>query len=70
MRSFEYDYLLETPISHQQGMTLRALGEYRGRQVLYAEQSPEVLETLRKVAVIQSTESSKRRARRPIMKRS
>jgi Fic family protein len=41
-------------------MTLRALGEYRGRQVLYAEQSPEVLETLRRVALIQSTESSNR----------
>lgn len=60
MRSFEYDYLLETPISHQMAMTLRALGEYRGRQVLYAEQSPEVLETLRKAAMIQSTESSNR----------
>lgn len=41
-------------------MTLRALGEYRGRQVLYAEQSPEVLETLRRVAMVQSTESSNR----------
>lgn len=60
MRSFEYDYLLETPISHHLAMTLRALGEYRGRQVLYAEQSPDVLETLRKAAMIQSTESSNR----------
>ncbi len=60
MRSFEYDYLLETPISHLQGMTLRALGEYHGREALYVEQSPEVLETLRKVAMVQSTESSNR----------
>jgi len=30
---------------------LRALGEYRGRQVLYAEQSPEVLEALREAAM-------------------
>jgi Fic family protein len=60
MRSFEYDYLFETHISHLQGMTLRALGEYRGRQALYVEQSPEVLETLRKVAMVQSTESSNR----------
>ena len=60
MRSLEYDYLLETPISHLQGMTLRALGEYRGRQALYVEQSPEVLETLRKVAMVQSAESSNR----------
>jgi len=60
MRSFEYEYLLETPISHHLAMTLRALGEYRGREVLYAEQSPDVLETLRKAAMIQSTESSNR----------
>ena len=60
MRSFEYDYLLETPISHLQGIILRALGEYSGRQALYVEQSPEVLETLRKVAMVQSTESSNR----------
>jgi Fic family protein len=60
MRSFEYDYLLETPITHMQGMTLRALGEYRGREALYREQSPELLETLRKVAMVQSVESSNR----------
>lgn len=41
-------------------MTVRALGEFRGRQVLYSEQSPEVLETLRRVAMVQSTESSNR----------
>ena len=60
MRSFEYDYLLEAPISHIQGMTLRALGEYRGREALYIQQSPELLETLRKVAMVQSVESSNR----------
>ncbi|MEW6669726.1 MAG: Fic family protein [Thermodesulfobacteriota bacterium] len=60
MKSFEFDYLLETPITHKQAMTLRTLGEYRGRQALNAEQSPEVLETLRKVAMVQSTESSNR----------
>jgi Fic family protein len=60
MRSFEHGYLLETPISHSLAMTLRAIGEFRGRQVLYSEQSPEVLETLRRVAMIQSVESSNR----------
>jgi len=60
MRSFEHSYLLETPISHALAMTLRGLGEFRGRQVLYSEQSPEVLETLRRVAMIQSVESSNR----------
>jgi Fic family protein len=60
MRSFEHGYVLETPISHSLAMTLRAIGEFRGRQVLYSEQSPEVLETLRRVAMIQSVESSNR----------
>jgi Fic family protein len=41
-------------------MAVRALGEFRGRQVLYSEQSPEMLETLRRVAMVQSTESSNR----------
>jgi Fic family protein len=60
MRSFEHGYLLETAISHSLAMTLRGLGEFHGRQVLYSEQSPEVLETLRRVAMIQSVESSNR----------
>jgi Fic family protein len=41
-------------------MTMRGLGEFRGRQRLYAEQFPEVLDKLRQVAMIQSTESSNR----------
>jgi Fic family protein len=60
MRSFEYGYLLETAISHRLLMAMRELGEFRGRQGLYTEQFPEVLETLRQVALIQSTESSNR----------
>jgi Fic family protein len=39
---------------------MRALGEFRGRQVLYARQAPEVLETLRRAAIVQSVESSNR----------
>jgi Fic family protein len=60
MRSFEHGYLMETPLSHSLLMAMRTLGEFRGRQGLYAQQSPEVLETLRRVAVVQSTESSNR----------
>ena len=32
MRSFEHGYLLETPISHELLMAVRAVGEFRGRQ--------------------------------------
>jgi Fic family protein len=60
MKSFEHGYLYDTPLSHLFAMSLRALGEYRGRQELYVKQSPEVLETLRRVAMIQSAESSNR----------
>lgn len=60
MRSFEYGYFLETPLSHGFLMTMRSLGEFKGRQTLYADQFPEVLDTLRRVAIIQSTESSNR----------
>src|SRR3989338_4961668 len=60
MRSFEHGYFLEQPISQDLLMTVRALGEHRGRQALYHEQSPELLETLRRVALVQSVESSNR----------
>lgn len=40
--------------------TLRAVGEHRGRQALFFKQSPEVLESLKEVAIIESSESSNR----------
>jgi Fic family protein len=39
---------------------LRRLGEHKGRQELYRRQAPEMLESLRRVALIESTESSNR----------
>jgi Fic family protein len=60
MKSFEHDYLQHQPINQKLLMTVRALGEFRGRQDLYRDQFPEVLETLKKVAMIQSVESSNR----------
>lgn len=60
MRFFEYGYFLETPLSHALLIAMRSLGEFRGRQALYADQFPEVLATLRHAAIVQSTESSNR----------
>ncbi len=40
--------------------TFRTIGEYKGKQNLYQEQSPQTLSRLREVAIIQSTESSNR----------
>jgi hypothetical protein len=60
MRSLEQGYLFDVPISHLLLKAIHTVGEFRGRQRLYTEQFPEVLETLRRVAVIQSTESFNR----------
>ncbi len=60
MKSFEHDYFIHQPISQDLLMSVRSLGEFRGRQALYRDQFPEVLETLNRVAMIQSTESSNR----------
>lgn len=60
MHSLSPEYLSKLRFDAQQLATLRALGEYRGKQRLYVAQSPEVLKDLRQVAVIESTESSNR----------
>ena len=60
MHSLTPDYIAKLRFDTQQLATLRALGEYRGKQRLYIAQSPEVLSDLRQVAVVESTESSNR----------
>ena len=60
MHSLLPDYLAKLRFDARQLATLRALGEYRGKQQLYVAQSPDVLSDLRQVAVVESTESSNR----------
>lgn len=60
MQSLSPDYLAKLRFNAQHLATLRALGEYRGRQQLFVAQSPDVLSDLRQVAVVESTESSNR----------
>lgn len=60
MTSFEPEFLERQTLTHQILSTIRRLGEFKGRESLYKQQTPAVLETLRQVAVIQSTESSNR----------
>jgi Fic family protein len=60
MKSFENDYYLDQPISQKTLISVRTLGEYKGKETLFKEQFPEVLKTLQQVAIIQSTESSNR----------
>lgn len=60
MTSFEPPFLDTPRFSAQHGATLRALGQYRGRQELFRKQAPEALEALREAALIESSESSNR----------
>src|SRR6185295_10975338 len=58
--SFENGVLDRQPINHGLLQTVRLVGEYRGKQALFKQQSPQVLDALRENAIIQSTESSNR----------
>jgi len=60
MTSFTQAYLAKLVVPQQIIPMIRKLGEHKGRQELYKKQAPEMLENLRQVALIQSTESSNR----------
>ena len=59
MWSFRNKRLLE-PVDVTVVNMVGALGRYQGRQELYQHQSPQILETLRQIAVVESTEASTR----------
>jgi len=60
MKSLHPEFLQRQPITQNILQTIRRIAEYKGKQDLYKEQSPQILETLRQAAIIQSTESSNR----------
>lgn len=60
MASLIEEYLKNLKFTQHQLATLRAVGEHRGRQALFIKQAPEALESLRQVAMIESSESSNR----------
>jgi hypothetical protein len=47
-------------LTHDVVSTIRSIGEGKGKQDLFQERAPDVLENLRQVAIIESTESSNR----------
>jgi len=59
MWSFRNDRLLE-PVDITVLNLATALGRFQGRQELYKQQAPQILETLRQHAIIESTEASNR----------
>lgn len=60
MQSLSPDFLAALRHDGLQLATLRAIGEYQGKQKLYAMQSPETLAGLKQIAIVESTESSNR----------
>ena len=60
MRSVNLNYLKAIKLSLVQASSLKKIGEFKGKQALFARQTPEILESLKKVAQIESTESSNR----------
>lgn len=60
MKSFEKGLVEKQRVTQDLLQSVRQLGEFKGREALYRAQAPQVLETLRQAAIIQSTESSNR----------
>ncbi len=60
MKSITRDKLDSLQLPQNLITTIRLIGEYKGKQDLYKQQKPEVIENLRQVAIVQSTESSNR----------
>jgi len=60
MKSLDIRYLSKLSFSSEQAASMKRIGESKGKQELFSRQTPEVLETLRQAAVIESSESSNR----------
>jgi len=60
VKSLQQEFLEQQAIPIEVGGLLQAVGESKGRQDLYRHQTPQVLDSLRQVAIIESTESSNR----------
>jgi Fic family protein len=60
MSSISPKYLNSLSFSQDQISTLRTIGEYCGKQELFRRQRPEILQSLRTIAIVESSESSNR----------
>src|SRR4051812_23492537 len=60
MASLIAEVLDNLALTHEVVAAVRQIGEGKGKQDLFKERAPEVLENLRQVAIIESTESSNR----------
>ena len=60
MNSLTVGFIGNQPISQDLITSIRVIGEFKGKQELFKQQSPQVLKTLRQTSIIQSAESSNR----------
>lgn len=60
MRSLSLKYLDRISFTSEQMSTLNTIGEYKGKQALFMKQTPEILDTLRQAAIVESNECSNR----------
>lgn len=60
MSSFAPAIIDNLRLTHEIVSAIRAIGEGKGKQDLFKERAPDVLENLRQVAIIESTKSSNR----------
>lgn len=60
MPALTIDFLNNLNLTPEQGSALAKIGEYKGKQELFARQTPETLETLRQTAIVESSECSNR----------
>lgn len=60
MKSVRPEFLQPLSFDSSHLSTLRELGEYRGKQELYSQRTPESREMLRRVSILESSESSNR----------
>ncbi len=60
MHSLDEEFLRSQAISIEMSGSLRRLGQYQGKQELLIHRRPQLIKTLKDIAIIQSTESSNR----------
>ena len=60
MHTLEPTYLQRMTFTADEASAIQKIGEFKGKQALFTQQTPEILDSLQQVAIIESSESSNR----------
>ena len=60
MHTLETTYLQRMTFTAAEASAIQKIGEFKGKQALFTQQAPEILDSLRQVAIVESSESSNR----------